>query len=220
MTTKSALHSGAADLEQESGSLIIEAKINPTKARQISNKMILLASLCLAAYTLIIVMVTWAATKGNNSNNSSSAESIDDDEKYPETLLRKIEHVAVMAPNVTEARAWYAKFFNLRRKDCPGSCTSNYMINDMGMMIGVIPLPKNVSWVAPTLNGNHLAHFGLVVRTEEDYLTLRARFMDGGVTIQGEHHWPDRSQSMYFLDLNFYGWEIVCYTDNDLSIFI
>jgi hypothetical protein len=87
MTTKSALHSGAADLEQESGSLIIEAKTNPTKARHISNKMILLASLCLAAYTLIIVMVTWAATKGNNSNNSSSAESIDDDEKYPETLL-------------------------------------------------------------------------------------------------------------------------------------
>jgi catechol 2,3-dioxygenase-like lactoylglutathione lyase family enzyme len=223
MATKNALHSvGTADLEQESGSLIIESKMNSPKP-QISNKMILFSSLSLAAYTLVIVMITWAATKANSNNsndNNSSTMSVDDDELYPDTILRRIDHGAVMAPNVTEARAWYAKFFDLRRKDCPGSCTSNYMINDMGVKFGVIPMPVNYTWVAPTLNGYKLAHFGIQVRTEDDYVTFRTRLLDGGVTIQGEHHYPDRSQSMYFLDLNGYGWEICCYTDNDLSIFI
>lgn len=184
-TTKNALHSKIPtnDLEIESGSLIIESKKNSSlQLNRVSSRHLLFSILGVIVYTVLVVLITWAATKENNNNtntNTNNNNNNDDDALlYPNTILRKIQHVAVMTPNLTEARAWYIKYFDVRRMDCPPTYTGcYYMLNDMGVRFGVIPVPETVTWVPPTLNGFHFAHFGLEVRSPEDYIFMRTRLM-------------------------------------------
>ena len=221
--TKNILHrQPVGDVEHESGSLIIEPNNeNLLKKKKIPIKYFIFSFIVFFLYTLFVVLITWGVTKDSfsqNNNNCNEVDSNSDEVIYPNTKIRQLQHVAVLAPNITEARAWYTKYLGLRRIECPVGVTCNYMTNDMGVKIEVVPLPSTYTWIPPTLNGYHRAHAGLEVRTPEDYISIRQFFIDENVTIQGEHHYPDRSQSMYFLDLNGYGWEIFVYTDNDISI--
>lgn len=153
-----------------------------------------------------------------DDNEYTYIDLSENDELYPNTIIHKVDHFAIMVPNVTQSRVWYNKYFGLIHPTCqPSKLGCNYIINDMGVKISVLQLPSNVPWVPPSLNGYHLAHYALKVRIS-DYIPLRQKLIDGGVDIQGEHHYPDTSQSIYFADLNGYVWEVTCYTEEDLSI--